>query len=476
MLEGEAVAATGAEPPFPIRKMFGVLAFGFAFGCMMSNFGLIMLPAEASYMQPQSNAFMLGFLLFISGISQFSGPVAGYFSDRCQNRWGRRRPYLTYAGFFSVPSLLMMAVGHHMATDGCRWPSNGGDKCIRAGVATIDGGAGCNHAGAMPDADSFSGSGLSDTGDAGGADASFGSQFVYVFFFLVAMLAFNVQMQVLGCLMNDLVPEGQIGQANGIMAVLMLTGALLGFLLYQLISGGFGSHEFLGISMPVEDPVGKMYYYYAPVILVTTIVTLTSAKEKPNPQKNDTPPSWAELKHCFWISPTLHRDFFLVTASRTMYYCGISTMAFLQYFFRDMVRKHGDGATCDVAGSSCSGNCTDGQCAVDGGVDGGSCTCAVEDFMTKTALIAVFAQGGSAVSAYPAGLLSDRVGRKPLVYASCLGMGLIYAVMPFLTGLKVVMFFGFVWYALHSFMMISLPQRASWPLASDSPPPGGGVV
>lgn len=52
------------------------------------------------------------------------------------------------------------------------------------------------------------------------------------------------------------------------------------------------------------------------------------------------------------------------------------------------------------------------------------------------------------MSAYPSGRLSDCIGRKPLVYAACLGMGAIYAVMPFFTDIRFVMFMGFLWVRL----------------------------
>ena len=50
------------KKPFPVCAMFGLLAFGFAYGELISNFGLIMLPAEADYMEPANNAIMMTFL------------------------------------------------------------------------------------------------------------------------------------------------------------------------------------------------------------------------------------------------------------------------------------------------------------------------------------------------------------------------------------------------------------------------------
>ena len=236
-------AAMEEAAPFPVCAMFGLLAFGFAYGELISNFGLIMLPAEADLMEPANNAIMMTFLLFVSGISQFSGPLAGYYSDRCQSSWGRRRPYLLAGTIFTVPALVCMWYGHGMFNPGA---AGGGS--------------------------------MSDTGSASSEDHSslfkgevgkhMWGELVYIFAFLVAMAAFNVQNQTLGSLISDMVPPNQTGQANGVMAVLMLVGSLLGFLVFRTLDGGFGTSEdadgkpgalhFLPIDIPVADPIGKM--------------------------------------------------------------------------------------------------------------------------------------------------------------------------------------------------------------------------
>ena len=330
--------------------MFGLLAFGFAYGELISNFGLIMLPAEADYMEPASNAIMMTFLLFVSGISQFSGPLAGYYSDRCQSSWGRRRPYLLAGTIFTIPALVFMWYGHGMFHNPV-----GGDGSMGSS-------AGGN-------------SSLDDDDDSSLFHGTVGKhmwgEVMYILAFLVAMAAFNVQNQTLGSLISDMIPSDQTGQANGVMAVLMLLGSLIGFLVFRTLDGGFGvttnpdgtpgALHFLPIEIPVGDAIGKMYYYYIPVIAVTTFVTIGAAKETRNPiTKDHLPPvTCDEIWKCFFVSPTHHKDFFIVTMSRTMYYCGISTMAFLQYFFRDLVicappytstcvqDAHGDGRIVD---------------------------------------------------------------------------------------------------------------------------------
>jgi hypothetical protein len=235
-------SAAGKAKPFPVCSMFGLLAFGFAYGELISNFGLIMLPAEADFMEPANNAIMMTFLLFVSGISQFSGPLAGYYSDRCQVSWGRRRPYLLAGTIFTIPALVCMWYGHLMFS-----PAGGDGSMSDAGSASSD-----DHSSLFK----------------GTAGKHMWGELLYIVAFLVAMAAFNVQNQTLGSLISDMVPPDQTGQANGVMAVLMLLGSLLGFLVFRTLDGGFGTTEdadgkpgalhFLPIDIPVADPIGKM--------------------------------------------------------------------------------------------------------------------------------------------------------------------------------------------------------------------------
>ena len=84
-------------------------------------------------------------------------------------------------------------------------------------------------------------------------------------------------------------------------------------------------------------------------------------------------------------------DFFWVFVGRTMYYLSISCLSFIYYFVRD------------VAGVP-----------------------AENQRKWHVALIVVCAQTTGAITAYPAGVLSDKVGRKRLVYISCVMMALCY--------------------------------------------------
>ena len=95
--------------------------------------------------------------------------------------------------------------------------------------------------------------------------------------------------------------------------------------------------------------------------------------------------SCAELAQSYSIDIAAHPDFFWVFVTRTFYYMGISLQAFMLFMLRDVQQ--------------------------------------VADATYYTSLLAMIGQLSAAAVALPSGRLSDKVGRKPLVYTSCFLMG-----------------------------------------------------
>ena len=92
---------------------------------------------------------------------------------------------------------------------------------------------------------------------------------------------------------------------------------------------------------------------------------------------------WPEVKSSYVLSPTDHHDFFWVTASRTLYYMGISAQTFFLYFLKDVAK--------------------------------------MSDPETGVTILSSVAQLAAACSAYPVGMLSDKLGkgRKLFIYVAC---------------------------------------------------------
>eukprot|EP00736_Rhodelphis_marinus_P000446 Rmarinus@m.25022 len=304
------------EKNLSLLTLAGINAFEFAYGLCVSSYLIITLPAEAERLFLSTHAIMLGVFFLLAGISQLAGPIAGRISDNYKSVWGKRRPFLIGGLILAVPSLI------------CQWWAR----------TTVNGTA-------------------------------------YLCSFFVSMVSINVMYSAgFAGLIPDLVPSPQRGEANGVMALLMLAGACSGFGVFSVV-----------------DSVGMLYPIYIVVLVIGTCVTCISSKERPlRPSKESCLRciTWRSVKNMFTTSPARHGDFFWVFLSRGLYYLAISQQTFMLYYFRDVVRT--------------------------------------PDPQHYASLLALIGQIAAAPVAYPAGKLSDRVGRVPLVVLACALAAAIY--------------------------------------------------
>lgn len=350
-------------PDRSICHLFGINAFALAYGVILSTFGLIILPVESERLWPKKHAVLLAIFLGICGISQLSGPIAGFLSDRCTSSMGRRRPFLLFSSFVIIPSLIIM-----------KWASN---------VHNLP---------------------------------------VYLFCFFNAMLALNVMYVAYSGALTDLVNENQRGFANGLMGAFSVGGASFGFGCFSL---------FL--------TVDTGYIFYIIVVSVTVLISFLSWDERPlmenyhdsfyEVSSTSSPLSWTwkEIGECYWIDHIEHRDFFLVFVSRTLYYMGVSVQTFMLFYFRDVI------------------NSTNPQADV--------------------AFLALFGQLSGAIFCVPMGLLSNKTGRKALIYfSSAVIMGTYFMFMFFRT--KQLAFLGGAIYGIGNGTYLSV----DYALACDTIP------
>eukprot|EP00566_Odontella_aurita_P011785 CAMPEP_0113595930 /NCGR_PEP_ID=MMETSP0015_2-20120614/40033_1 /TAXON_ID=2838 /ORGANISM="Odontella" /LENGTH=413 /DNA_ID=CAMNT_0000503347 /DNA_START=86 /DNA_END=1324 /DNA_ORIENTATION=+ /assembly_acc=CAM_ASM_000160 len=281
-----------------LLHLMGINAFAFAYGLLIATFGLITLPLESERLWPQKHAFLLAIFLGLCGISQLSGPVAGYFSDRCVHPSGKRSPFLMYGSLIGIPSLYML-----------RWASEHKNLAV------------------------------------------------YLVFFLISMLALNVMYVAYSGALTDIVNENQRGTANGLMGAFTVLGASVGF-------GCFS--YFLDLQ--------SGYYFYIWVLTVAVAISLYAYDEVPLDPHMYQAWSGKEIGECYWVDRVGHRDFYLVFVSRT------SAQTFMLFYFRDII------------GSS--------------------------DPQTDVSYLALCGQLAGAVVCVPMGMLSNRLGRKVLVYIS----------------------------------------------------------
>jgi len=442
-----------------VIRLFGLSAYFFATGLLLSTLALVTLALEARHLAPSHATLALPGLLSIAGVSQLACPLAGALSDRHRSKYGRRRPFI-----FWGTAVLSLSLATQWAA--------------RAGV--------------------------------------FGESLalaIYGLAFFAAMVSLNFAYTAATSLVPDLVPPEQTGVANGVATLAQVAGSFFGFLFYFVVDdldalyGLYVSSVLLASAATITAATGlerrkRLARAGADVldngdftdrlrrrrgswggaapghkgggasfIDTTTSTTATSTTSTPSSTTTTTtttplpplsstgllsssssssehhavvaveksevdaeqeqlvagphahpeepgeqqPLRWSELRGLFFAAGNVSAsdpnssDFFWVWISRTLYYLGGSTNSFLQFYLRDRLRRPSSPAVptsrlvallSSVAGVVVPPN------------DPARATCGLA--------LAGYVAGG--LAAVPSGALSDRVGRKPLVVAACFFM------------------------------------------------------
>jgi Na+/melibiose symporter-like transporter len=222
-------------------------------------------------------------------------------------------------------------------------------------------------------------------------------------------------------LIPDVVPESGRGAASGWMALMSTVGTLAGVLMAgQLVQPG----RYLPAAAVI-----------AAVLAIATVATCAGVREVPRIVTAAAPdPAIGSPLRSFLPDPRAHRDFYWVLATRCLVGMGIySVFSFFQYFLADVIG-------------------------------------AARPEQQASYLIGIIIAAGIPTSLV-AGAQSDRIGRKPLVYASGALMALaslafVFAgygrSLPWMFAVGAVFGIGYGAY-----------QAVDWALAIDVLPPGG---
>lgn len=240
----------------------------------------------------------------------------------------------------------------------------------------------------------------------------------YLLLYLALQIASNAAGGPYAALIPDLVPAPQRGAASGWMAIMTTVGTLAGVL-------AAGALTQPGHYLPTA-------FTMAAVLSIATWITIAGVRETPRVPGGVDPP-WRDLVRGFLPDRRAHRDFYWVLGTRTLVGMGIySVFSFFQYFLADLVR--------------------------------------VPDPERQASyLIGVIIAAGLPTSLF-AGVLSDRTGRKPLVYLS--GAVMALASLAFIAaGASASMVAIFAVAALFG-VGYGAYQAVDWALAVDVLPPG----
>lgn len=230
--------------------------------------------------------------------------------------------------------------------------------------------------------------------------------------------------------------RSQTGVANGILALLLVNGSLVGFGIFHAFFGQQRIQDMYGKLKCSLDACNYLCFIllflfieglYVCIVVVTTILTGLYAHDRDaelNAERGAIDLGEESHRRCrrrrrqrlmlgpyalaktmlydpiarldanalistYTIDTSKHHDFFVVTVSRLFYYCGVSVQTFFMYFLHDIIHVK-------------------------------------DDPESAVAYLAVLGQVAGSFICYPIGLASDRVGkRKPFVYFACAILGAV---------------------------------------------------
>jgi MFS family permease len=189
---------------------------------------------------------------------------------------------------------------------------------------------------------------------------------LYIAGYAVCQVGNNTATGSFSGVIPDLVPESQRGEASGYMAVMTQVGTILGA---------------LGAGVLMNSGQAAASYIMIAVVLVAFLaITCVGMREQPL-REPPAPLSLSQLLRSLWVDPRKHPDFGWVWLTRALVTMSLWTVQeYIQYFVADI------------------------------------------NHVSDPALIAGYILAVTLVGATFAGLIggkiSDRVGRKPVVYAS----------------------------------------------------------
>ena len=123
--EGEGYIASRrpaiALPRLRWTQMLAISIFWFALNFHWSALGIIILPSQVFKIAGNANKGVALAYVLVPGafVSLFANPLFGMLSDRTHGRlavWGRRRPYILFGTLFNVVGLIWMAAAHDVPT------------------------------------------------------------------------------------------------------------------------------------------------------------------------------------------------------------------------------------------------------------------------------------------------------------------------------------------------------------------------
>lgn len=235
----------------------------------------------------------------------------------------------------------------------------------------------------------------------------------FVVLFILAQVALNIAAAPYTALLPDLVPPEDQGRAAGVLGVSRIFGEGMGIYFSAKMLGKDPMHSSTTSvgGGRVHEKLLPLMVLFSGLILAAALLVTAICKEKPLRDPGGT--TWRQaVRKILRTSLRDYPDFTWLLVSRAVMNLGVYTVASFILFFVEHALK-------------------------------------APDYKTATSGLMVYLLVGGAVGSYPAGALSDRFGRKGVLFASC-GLtalaGILFALCPtlsFASGCAVVMGLGF---------------------------------
>ncbi|MBA7480462.1 MAG: MFS transporter [Dehalococcoidia bacterium] len=245
---------------------------------------------------------------------------------------------------------------------------------------------------------------------------------LFIIYCLLQMTS-NVAQGTYQAFIPDLVPQDRKGLASGVKSLLEIIG---GIAIVRLIG------YFMGKYVPGEGVIWLWLVLgvLAAVLLGAMLATIVMVKEPPGRKNEEQLSVWKTLSRSFKVDVRKDRDFIVFLVSRLLIFMALATIqTFTLFYLRDVI--------------------------------------GLVNPATATADLLIAVGVGMLLAVYPAGRLSDRIGRRPVVISSGLvGAGGILVIF-FSTSYGVVIAGGaIIGTATGAFM------SSNWALATDLVPGG----
>lgn len=251
----------------------------------------------------------------------------------------------------------------------------------------------------------------------------FQSYFALFIIYCLLQMTSNVAQGTYQAFIPDLVPQDRKGLASGVKSLLEIIG---GIAIVRLIG------YFMGKYVPGEGVIWLWLVLgvLAAVLLGAMLATIIMVKEPPGRKNEEQLSVWKTLSRSFKVDVRKDRDFIVFLVSRLLIFMALATIqTFTLFYLRDVI--------------------------------------GLVNPATATADLLIAVGVGMLLAVYPAGRLSDRIGRRPVVISSGLvGAGGILVIF-FSTSYGVVIAGGaIIGTATGAFM------SSNWALATDLVPGG----